>query len=112
MTFALAIAFAILLWWSSTVAILRVVKHPYASAAKHGVTASVIAFAALLGVILLRGETSGWAAYAGFAMGVVSWGWHEVMLLLGLITGPRKTACPPRLALGPRFKVSLDAILH
>jgi putative photosynthetic complex assembly protein 2 len=111
MDLALPIGFAVLLWWLSTGAILWLVGRP----ASYGITARVAtasAFAALLGVVLLREETGLGAAYLGFALGIVSWGWHEVMFLLGFVSGPRKTPCPPQLAGNRRFFVSLEAVLH
>jgi len=106
------LAFAALFWWLSTGVILRLIgmkrsTHPLTA---YGATATLAA--ATVAAVALRGETSVWAAYAGFVAGVASWAWHEVMFLLGYVSGPRKSPCPKGLATWPRFIVSAQAVLH
>jgi putative photosynthetic complex assembly protein 2 len=51
-------------------------------------------------------------AYAGFAVGILLWGWHETMFLLGYISGPRKSPCPPALPFWSRFRASAETVIH
>jgi putative photosynthetic complex assembly protein 2 len=40
------------------------------------------------------------------------WGWHELTFLLGLVTGPRKTACPPGARGFERFRLATATLIH
>ncbi|MEL7454808.1 MAG: putative photosynthetic complex assembly protein PuhE, partial [Pseudomonadota bacterium] len=72
--------------------------------------------AAMLGAMALtlwlRDRSGIGDAYLAFAAGVVLWAWHETMFLLGYISGPRKTPCPPNLKAWPRFLVSTQTVIH
>lgn len=68
--------------------------------------------AATVVMLSLRTETGQYAAYAGFATGLSLWAWHEVMFLLGYITGPSRAPCPPGLNTSDRFIASVRAVLH
>lgn len=63
-------------------------------------------------VWFLRDRTGLTDAYLGFVAGIVLWGWHEVLFLLGFVSGPRRTPCPPGLSPAARFKASAEAILY
>jgi putative photosynthetic complex assembly protein 2 len=41
----------------------------------------------------LRADASLFALYASFAAGLIAWGWTEMALYMGYITGPRKQRC-------------------
>lgn len=112
MNFALPIGFATLTWWISTVMILWLINRPQAAFPRIARGATALMVAATVGIIALRGETGTAAAYIGFALGIVSWGWHEVMFLLGFVSGPRKGPCPPNLSIKDRFLASAEAVLH
>lgn len=110
--FIIPILFAVLTWWFSTGIILWLIG---LSPATHkwtalGATAMLIAATVLL--LSLRTETGLYAAYAGFATGLCLWAWHEVMFLLGYITGPSRTCCPEGLTTTQRFWASARAVLH
>ncbi|WP_179562813.1 putative photosynthetic complex assembly protein PuhE [Sphingomonas sp. R3G8C] len=36
-----------------------------------------------------------WGVYASLAGAILVWAWHEISFLTGVITGPRREACPP-----------------
>ena len=38
-------------------------------------------------------DTSLWGVYASFTAGVLAWGWQEISLYTGFVTGPRKHRC-------------------
>ncbi|MEL6507536.1 MAG: putative photosynthetic complex assembly protein PuhE [Pseudomonadota bacterium] len=99
-------------WWISTGFVLWLVGRP---AATFKASAWVAAFAmagATVAVLHLRGNVTVAAAYGGFLAGLVLWAWHEIMFLLGFVSGPRKSTCPDGLSLWRRFLVSAQTIIH
>ena len=106
------ILFAALLWWVSTGAILWLIGLPKRTFKWTALGATVMLAGATVTLLTLRNETGTAAAYAGFAAGVALWAWHEVMFLLGYISGPRKSPCPPGLATWPRFVASTKTVIH
>lgn len=79
--------------------------------------ASLMAATALAGiataVILVTAEMGGaGAAWAGFFAALVLWGWHEMSFLMGLVTGPRRTACPADARGWRRFRFATAVLIH
>jgi putative photosynthetic complex assembly protein 2 len=70
-----------------------------------------ILVASVAGTWMLAPTTTVAGAYLGFACGIGAWAWQEMSFLAGVITGPRKTACP--LAARPlqRFTAAIGTIL-
>ncbi|MEM9473376.1 MAG: putative photosynthetic complex assembly protein PuhE [Pseudomonadota bacterium] len=66
---------------------------------------------ALFGIAEVAHLTTVWAAYLGFAFGLIAWGWQEVTFLTGAITGPRKTPCPADATGLKRVRYAIAAIL-
>ncbi len=99
-------------WWASTGLVLGLV---WLSG-----TARRLAFAAatLAGGVALFGAvvTSSWASRAGvwggFFSALVIWGWHEQAFLLGIVTGPNQTACPPHARGWDRFRLATLTVIH
>ncbi|MEL6112674.1 MAG: putative photosynthetic complex assembly protein PuhE [Pseudomonadota bacterium] len=109
---AIPLLVAAFAWWISTGFVLWLVGRP---AATFKVSAWAAAFAmagATIAVLHLRGNVTGAGAYGGFLAGLILWAWHEIMFLLGFVSGPRKTACPDGLSLWQRFIVSTQTIIH
>jgi putative photosynthetic complex assembly protein 2 len=101
--YGLPILATLALWWASTGAILFLHGLP-TNTYKHTIAgATVLAVLALWGLAATANDTSPSAAYAGFAYGLILWGWQIVTFYTGAITGPRKDACPPELVGLPRF---------
>jgi putative photosynthetic complex assembly protein 2 len=48
----------------------------------------------------------------GFASALAVWGWHELTFLLGMVTGPRKTDCPPEARGWTRFACATLVVIH
>lgn len=105
----LAALFVLAMWWLSTGIVLRLVWRP---------SAARVALASALGGV---GFTALWwsayvqaigAAYVGFVSALAVWGWHELMFLLGLVTGPRKSACPPDARGFERFRLATSTVIH
>ncbi|MEO1015569.1 MAG: putative photosynthetic complex assembly protein PuhE [Pseudomonadota bacterium] len=106
------IAFAALAWWFSTGAILWLIGRSRATYYATALGATIMLAGATIALLALREATTVSAAYAGFATGLALWAWHEVMFLLGFVTGPRRGPCPPDLAPWPRFVVSTQTVIH
>lgn len=104
--------FAALAWWLSTGVVLWLVGRPVSTFKPTALVAGLLMLGATAGLLVLRDQTSVMAAYGGFAAGLMLWAWHEVMFLLGFVSGPRKTECPPDLPLWERFKASAGTIIH
>lgn len=109
---AFPLIFALLFWWFSTGIILWLMGRPRSTYKWTALGASIILGVATAMVLALRNETTVTSAYAGFTAGVLLWAWHEIMFLLGFISGPRKQPCPPNLSTWQRFVVSSETIAH
>jgi putative photosynthetic complex assembly protein 2 len=106
--YALAVAYALFLWWFSTGVILYLDKRPehtYPWSMLGASVALLIAFAALL---LTRDLTTVVGAFVAFTAGVVIWGWMEMSYFMGFITGPRKAPCPEQCSGWERFRLALS----
>ncbi len=111
-TLATPLIFAVLFWWASTGAVLWLVSRRRDTFKWTALGATLLLGAATVALLALRNETGISAAYAGFAVGIALWAWHEVMFLLGFISGPRKSPCPPHLSTWRRFIASAQTVIH
>ena len=94
MTIAIALIAALALWWASTVLIIYLdglkpwtFKYSFAGA-------SVVMVASLWGLRQTATDATVAGAYWAFLAGLLAWGWQEVSFYMGIVTGPRKAACP------------------
>ncbi|RPF71762.1 putative photosynthetic complex assembly protein PuhE [Aurantiacibacter spongiae] len=94
MTIAIALVAALVLWWASTVLIIYLdglrpwtFKYSFAGA-------TLVMAASLWGLHETASDTSLTGAYLAFVAGLLAWGWQEVSFYMGIVTGPRKAACP------------------
>ncbi len=110
--FILPLAFAALVWWFSTGIILWLIRRPRRQHGVIGMGATLIMGAATLWLLLVRNDVSIFGAYTGFTTGILLWGWHEIMFLLGFISGPRKQDCPAGLPGWSRFRVATETVIH
>ena len=107
---ALAALSVLGIWWLSTGIVLRMVWL--------GRTTLRIAVSGAVGVAGLvalfyssRTATTG-AAYVAFGGALAVWAWHELMFLLGVITGPRKLPAPAGVRGWQRFRFATAAVIH
>lgn len=111
-TFGIPIILALFVWWFSTGIVLYVVGMPR----RHlgwTIGSTGLLFAAAIGVMVAtRDDVGALATYAAFTAAIVAWGFVEVLFLTGLVTGPRRTACPPGAAGWRRVGFAVEAILH
>jgi putative photosynthetic complex assembly protein 2 len=88
-----AIVFVVVLWGGSTAVIfyldsLAPRTFPWSMAA-----ATLVLMTCAYAIVQLRDETSTLAIATSFAAGLLAWGWTEMSLYMGYITGPRKQRC-------------------
>lgn len=108
----LAIVSVVVTWWLSTGVVLRVVWLPRTMHRASVAIVSVLALVAMVGVRWASAEQTVGAAYLGFGCALAVWAWHEVTFLLGVVTGPRKLACPPGATGWPRFRDATATVIH
>jgi putative photosynthetic complex assembly protein 2 len=108
---ALAVLFAVFIWWFSTGIVLLLngmQRHAYRWSLG---LSSLLGLAALYALAHSARQTGVAATYCAFTSALLVWGWHELSFLTGWITGPRTTAITPQLRGWPRFVQALRAIL-
>jgi putative photosynthetic complex assembly protein 2 len=109
---AIAAFVVVVSWWLSTGVVLGLVWQPaHRHRAILGV-AGVAALAAAGALIAIREDTTPTAAYVGFASSLMIWAWHELAFLLGVVTGPNRSPCPPSLSGWKRFGAATATLIH
>ena len=94
MAYALPIAYALFLWWFSTGLIFYLDQPPGREPSGGACWERRAVLATALGAIWwLRGDTGIVATYLAFTAAVLAWGWQEISLYTGFVTGPRKHRC-------------------
>jgi putative photosynthetic complex assembly protein 2 len=109
--FGLPALFTLFLWWFSTGLIIYLDGLRRATFRWTMLGATTLLLVGLFGLHALAWETSVAGAWLGFVCGVLCWAWIEIAFLTGLVTGPRRTACPPALRGWPRLRAALAALL-
>ncbi len=110
--YAFPVGFTLLVWWFGTGAILYLDGLPQRTYRWSFLGATACLVAALVGLAATRSETGITGAYVAFACAIVVWGWQEMGFLMGFVTGPRQTPCPPDAHGWQRFRYALEAILY
>jgi len=106
------ILYALLFWWFSTGVILYLDGLPQRSYRWSMLGASLLALPALAGVAVTAELATPAGAYLAFTCALLVWAWVEMSFLMGFITGPRRTACPPGARGWRRFVYAWQAIAH
>ncbi|MEM8663429.1 MAG: putative photosynthetic complex assembly protein PuhE [Pseudomonadota bacterium] len=104
---ALAVLYALVVWWSTTQAILWLVR--YAPKPALNAIALVLAMVSAVLAVLAAREPSVHAAYVGFTAGVGLWGAFEISFLTGAVLGVNHDATSERI--GARAWAALKAII-
>jgi putative photosynthetic complex assembly protein 2 len=87
---------ALAVWWLSTGLILKVIGPEGARGQRRGMFwASVFLVVGMAGVVFSRTQDTALGAYCAFVSAVMVWAWQEIAFLLGLVTGPNRSPCPP-----------------
>jgi len=88
-----AIALVIVLWSVST-AVIFYLDSLHTSTFKYSMAAATCVLAlCAVAMWTLRGDAATLATAFSFAAGLLAWGWTEMALYMGYITGPRKHRC-------------------
>ena len=110
--FAPAAFFALFTWWFSTGVLLYIDHLPRRTFKVSFAIATGLALLALWGLVASSQSTSNVAAYIAFVCAVVIWAWHELTFLMGFVTGPRKSPCPPDASEWHRLRLAVEIVIH
>lgn len=108
---ALAIGYALLLWWLGTGLVLLLIGLPRSSYRTSLAAASLLAVVALIAIAYSTRELTVGSAYLGFTAAVLLWCWQELAFLSGKLTGPRRHACAPGCRGLGHMRHAIEAIL-
>ena len=109
--FAHAVLFTVFLWWFTTGAILYLDGMPRRTFKLSMALATAALCAALHALWLTQNDTTVTGAYIAFACAIVAWGWNEMAFLMGVVTGPRTTPCPPGAKGLERFRYATETVI-
>lgn len=110
--YGLPILFALFVWWSSTAAIFYLDTRPTHTFRWSFGAVTVLAAAAVWGVMATSGHTGIADAYAGFAYGLIVWGWLETGFYMGYMIGPRRHAPAIRGTAWAHFSQAVGTTLY
>ncbi len=106
------ILYALFVWWFSTGIIVYLDGLPPRTFRWSMLGGTLVLLACYYGLAATAGDTSVRGAYMAFTCGLLAWGWHEMSLYMGVVTGPRREGCPADATTGQRFHFALLATLH
>ncbi len=112
LSYGIAVGYALFVWWFSTGVILYLDKRPAHTYRRSLLGATVVLALSLVALYAVRDAASPAGAYIGFTAGVLIWGWMEMSYFMGLVTGPRKAACPPDCGDWRRFWLAIQTSLY
>jgi len=108
--YVMPVLFVILLWWSSTGAILWLARGVDKQMHLRLLGMTAICGLGFAGLIISTAYTQVWSVYMGFVSALIIWGWVEFTFLGGMITGKLKGLCPKDLTETKRFARAFRAI--
>jgi putative photosynthetic complex assembly protein 2 len=88
------IALVVLLWAASTALIFFLDSLPQRTFKWSMIGATLLLAVSFYSVWAMRNDTSTFAILASFTASIMVWGWMEMSLYMGYVTGPRKQSCP------------------
>jgi len=109
--YVLPVLFVLLAWWGSTGVVFWLDGLPRRTFQWSMLGATLVLVTAVLGLALLRNDTSVRGAYLGFACGLGAWAWHEMAFLMGFVSGPRRVRSTTGVRGWPRFVEAVQAVL-
>jgi putative photosynthetic complex assembly protein 2 len=114
-TFAIiasAVIYTVFLWWFSTGAILWLDRLPRRTFRWSLVAVSALAIASVYGLIASRSNATPAGALCAFSCALGVWAWHEASFLMGVVTGPRTSRCPPGVSGWRRFSLAASTLIY
>ncbi|MEY2687350.1 MAG: hypothetical protein RL375_1548 [Pseudomonadota bacterium] len=106
------VLFALAVWWLSTGFILYLDGLPRSTFPATMTVATITLGAALWGLVGTRGDSGATGSYCAFTCALLVWAWQEIAFLLGIVTGPRREACPPDALGWRRTWLACQTVLH
>ena len=106
------IAYATFLWWFSTGLIFFLNARPSHTFRWSMLAGSIVLAVAVYGLWASAGSETVASAFIAFSCGLIIWGWHTMSYYMGVITGPRRLACPPQCRGLQRFRHALATSLY
>lgn len=107
-----AALFVVFVWWFATGAIIYLDGLPARTFKVSMAVATALLVGAIHGLSEIGTDASLGGAYWAFTFALIAWGWNEMGFLMGLITGPRDTACPPEAKGFTRFWFAVQAVIY
>jgi putative photosynthetic complex assembly protein 2 len=107
-----AVLFTVFVWWFTTGVIIYLDGLPQRTFKVSMLFATALAVASLHGLAATSDDTSVTGAYLAFGFALMTWGWNEMGFLMGVITGPRTTACPEGLTGTARLNAAIQSVLY
>jgi putative photosynthetic complex assembly protein 2 len=104
--------YAVFVWWFSTGLILYLDGLPRTTHGWSLLAVTAIALAALVGLAASASDTTPLSAFIAFSCAIVCWGWQEMTLYLGILTGPRTEPADPGSRGWQRFSNAVQVILY
>jgi putative photosynthetic complex assembly protein 2 len=105
-------AYAILLWWLATSIILLLDGLPPRTFRWSLAGCTALAAGGAWGIAASSDATSAAAAFCSFTGALLLWALIEMSFLMGVVTGPWRSACPEGARGWARVRFALRAILH
>ena len=103
--------YGLFVWWLSTGVIVYLDNLPQKTFRWSIAGGSLVALVSLYRLGVSSADATPAGAYAAFTYGVLVWGWHEMAFFMGLVTGPRRHACPHGCSGWRHFRHGVEACL-
>jgi putative photosynthetic complex assembly protein 2 len=106
------VLYALGLWWFSTGVVLYLDNLPGRTFGWTMLGGTAVLAIAVFALVVSSTSTSLVSAYIAFTAGVLVWGVLEMSYFTGMVTGPRKTACPEGCVGWKRFGLAILTSLY
>ena len=107
-----AVLFVVFAWWFSTGAVIAAARFGAERQTWFVMIACLVLIASLYGLYATSLELTTQNVLLSFCCVIGVWAWHELVFLLGLLTGPRREACPHDARGWDRFSYAFAALRH
>ncbi len=104
--------FAVFVWWLGTGVVLYLDSLPAQTYRWSLIGAMAVLAGSVYGLVAVSEGTAPGDAYLAFVFGVALWGCLEMSYFMGLVSGPRKSPCPPGCRGWRRFTLAIATSLY
>ena len=112
MNYILPVLVTIFVWWFSTGVVLLLNRLPERTHIPNLLITILLALTSVYALVETRSVTTPLAVYQAFVAAIIIWGWLELAFLYGVITGPRREACPDGVSSPRRFWLAFQALAY